>query len=337
MASKRWGTKYLTPGYEKLCISFINQSKHLHPISWFARSCDYNIDPVDVTLLIQSGITRIRVLLKTLSHWSGPVSMSLWGSEEECQLMLDKINVALKDRWNVGIHLVIRPSGDKDVISYYPINYLRNTAFFGSFTSHVLTIDADFVPMSGSYSRIKARLYPYTEPNKSQVAFVIPAFEFDKSSLDLLPATKEEVKRMYRNGILVQFSDRRCPQCHNPTDYKRLLQTQEMYSVSWKWPYEPYVVLPRDTMPLYDERFLARHLNKIIYSLELCGKGYEFAVLPDVFIIHVLHDRVDTVARNIRCMDDLGFITTLKLLELYKHVIDPEIIREIKDSKIVYA
>ena len=42
--------------------------------------------------------------------------------------------------------------------------------------------------------------------------------------------------------------------------------------VQYKWPYEPYVIVPR-SVPLYDERFIGYGFNKIshIYELHMAG------------------------------------------------------------------
>ena len=53
--------------------------------------------------------------------------------------------------------------------------------------------------------------------------------------------------------------------------------------------YEPYIVVPRNTTAMYDERFTGYGMNKVSHIYELDARGFKFVVLPDVFIISPQH------------------------------------------------
>ncbi|KAK9744084.1 hypothetical protein QE152_g8045 [Popillia japonica] len=60
------------------------------------------------------------------------------------------------------------------------------------------------------------------------------------------------------------------------------------FCVKWKPDFEPYVVVTSNVTK-YDTRFIGFGWNKVSHIMELKAQGYEFIVLPDVFIIHKAH------------------------------------------------
>lgn len=85
-----------------------------------------------------------------------------------------------------------------------------------------------------------------------------------------------------------------------------LLESSESHKLTnyWKWysadsayrvvgfsdKYEPYLLLFRhDELPSFDERFTGYGMNKISFINELFASGYQFLVLPDVWITHLPH------------------------------------------------
>ncbi|CAH1778798.1 unnamed protein product [Owenia fusiformis] len=316
LQEKRWTAHSITVQFGRDCEDFVEQSKIEHPVQWFARDCDYELEDKDVTILLHSGISKLKVLLKTLKHWRGPASVALWGSEADCQTMLRALGDSLGARSNVGIHLVLM----KDKNLYYPTNYVRNTAFFGSFSSHVWMVDVDFVPMPGCYPLIKHAISNTQHfPRTAKLALVVPAFEYDEiPKLVPFPANKADATKLYREHYIYRFSGKRCGNCHIATDYEKWMETSTPYEVEFGWPYEPYVVIASDRMPLYDERLLARHLNKVMFNIEIFAKRYKFFVLPDVFLVHELHPRVHTDDHNMRCMDRIGMFIKDHLLTEHK-------------------
>ncbi|GJQ75251.1 hypothetical protein Trydic_g9850 [Trypoxylus dichotomus] len=58
--------------------------------------------------------------------------------------------------------------------------------------------------------------------------------------------------------------------------------------VKWKMNFEPYVVV-MSNVTKFDERFIGFGWNKVSHIMELEAQGYEFIVLPDVFVVHKPH------------------------------------------------
>lgn len=59
--------------------------------------------------------------------------------------------------------------------------------------------------------------------------------------------------------------------------------------VQWEPDYEPYVVVRKNIVPEYDNRFVGFGWNKVSHIMELEAQGYSFIVLPNAFIIHMPH------------------------------------------------
>lgn len=55
--------------------------------------------------------------------------------------------------------------------------------------------------------------------------------------------------------------------------------------------YEPYLLLHRDHLPWYDERFRGYGWDKVVHTFHLANLGLEFVVHPTAFLVHVPHAR----------------------------------------------
>ncbi|VDN29110.1 unnamed protein product [Gongylonema pulchrum] len=75
--------------------------------------------------------------------------------------------------------------------------------------------------------------------------------------------------------------------------------TVRIPQVTWRTDYEPFVVVPRNGLPSYDQRFVGFGWNRVSHVMSLNSAGsalnvpncfwFEFVVLPDVFIVHQPH------------------------------------------------
>ncbi|VDO92043.1 unnamed protein product [Soboliphyme baturini] len=76
---------------------------------------------------------------------------------------------------------------------------------------------------------------------------------------------------------------------HLATDYDRWRNATSPYRVVyWSMDFEPYIAVRSDVVR-YDTRFLGYGWNKVSHIMELDSIGYEFIVLPNVFIVHFPH------------------------------------------------
>lgn len=62
-----------------------------------------------------------------------------------------------------------------------------------------------------------------------------------------------------------------------------------MYTVDYVEGFEPYVVAEKSSVPAYDERFRGYGMNKISHLYEMAKKGFEFVVVPNVFVVAAQH------------------------------------------------
>lgn len=244
---------------------------------------DFDIEQVDsdVTLVAHSSMDRLQLVEALLKHWEGPVSLSLYLSDTEAQqfLRFSSRSHVFEKRKNVGVHLVYK-DGD-----FYPVNYLRNVALQQAKTKFVFLTDIDFLPLPGLYEKLKRKAVTY---NMKQKAIVIPAFETFQYKLDF-PNSKSKLLELLDSGIISTFRYSVWPEGHRATNFHRWRSATKDYKIKWEKDFEPYVLLERENMPLYDPRFIGFGWNKVSHIMHLHALKYEFIVAADAFIVHMPH------------------------------------------------
>jgi hypothetical protein len=76
---------------------------------------------------------------------------------------------------------------------------------------------------------------------------------------------------------------------HAATDYSNWRQASAPYEVPFAFPYEPYVVVRRATVPRYDTRYVGYGNDKVQHAISMGKAGFKFKVVPEAFVIHVDH------------------------------------------------
>ena len=154
-------------------------------------SCPLEMDPVDlrVTLVMQSTADRLWILRRTCQRWTDPISLVLFLDSEEQASAAD---ATLAENGVCPQLTIVRHMMDSNLEEngkdMYPVNRLRNLALDTVQTSHVLTIDIDFVPSESLAAKIKAALTARNKareetidglvlPPEESEAIVVPAFE----------------------------------------------------------------------------------------------------------------------------------------------------------------
>lgn len=238
---------------------------------------------VDVTLVATLSMDRLQMLEQLLTHWDGPVSLSLYLSDAEAQQFLAYTHTSevISSRSNVAYHIVYKEG------SFYPVNFLRNVAISRVWTSYVFLTDIDFLPMFGLYAYLTRTLNALSPRDAHKKAWVVPAFETQRYRLSF-PHSKAELLNRLDMGELFTFRYHVWTKGHAPTNFARWRTATTPYKVQWEEDFEPYVVVRRD-VPEYDTRFVGFGWNKVSHIMELHVLGYEFVVLPNAFIIHTPH------------------------------------------------
>lgn len=79
------------------------------------------------------------------------------------------------------------------------------------------------------------------------------------------------------------------PAGHEPTDYRRWAAATAPYRVRYAELYEPYIVVRKDAVPRYDERFVGYGMNKIAHIMACHARGLAFQVVPSLFVAAPTH------------------------------------------------
>ena len=53
--------------------------------------------------------------------------------------------------------------------------------------------------------------------------------------------------------------------------------------------YEPYVLVSKDLVPWYDERFTGYLEDKVVHIQTMVSMGFSFVVHPEAFVVHYPH------------------------------------------------
>lgn len=244
---------------------------------------EYSYQPVanDVTLVTHSSMDRLQIIETLLTHWEGPVSIALYASDAEAQQFIRyaQKSQVLKKRTNMALHLVYKDG------EFYPVNHLRNVALEQAQTPYVFLSDIDFLPVPGLYEKLKKTA---AETKMSRKAIVVPAFETFHYKLSF-PKSKEELIPALDDGSVTTFRKSVWPKGHLPTDFEKWRISNANYKIKWQPDFEPYIMVEKKSVPLYDERFIGFGWNKVSHIMTLFAMHYEFYVAANVFIVHMPH------------------------------------------------
>ncbi|CAL4062930.1 unnamed protein product [Meganyctiphanes norvegica] len=239
-------------------------------------------DGYDITLVATLSMDRLQMVEQLLTHWEGPVSLSLYMSDAEAQqfLFYTQSSEIINTRKNVAYHIVYKEG------NFYPVNFLRNVGIHHISTPYVFLTDIDFVPMMGLYSYMRKTL-TNVHSDDSKKAWIVPAFETQRYKLSS-PRSKAELLNMLDMGELFTFRYHEWTKGHAPTNFGKWRTATTPYKVQWEQDFEPYILVRKD-IPEYDTRFVGFGWNKVSHTMELHVMGYEFVVLPNAFIVHMPH------------------------------------------------
>ena len=87
--------------------------------------------------------------------------------------------------------------------------------------------------------------------------------------------------------LLQPFHYELCWKCHNHTKYSEWREEgDDMYSVKWMDPWEPFYISLDPISPYYDERFQQYGFNRISQVCEMHIAGFNWQVLRSAFLMH---------------------------------------------------
>ena len=265
---------------KKMCQILKRESEQIFRTHLFYYGRKYKpIDEYETTLVTQLSLDRLDKFHLLINHWDGPISITMYGTDTQAWNLTQFISENGINRINMAIHIVYEQG------KFYPVNHLRNIALNAVSTPYVFLNDGDFLPSFGLFSYLK-KANKVLMTGSEKRALVIPAFNGEEGFT--YPKDKADLQEMLQEGSVRMFCVWCAHQTHGPTNYSVWEKTSFPYRVEWAFHFEPYVVVRSDVVR-YDQRFVGYGWNKVSQLTEMKAQGYEFVVLPDVFIIHSPH------------------------------------------------
>lgn len=260
----------------------------------------------EVTIVTQCSVDRLPQLREMALAWDGILSVAIHAPSGAAQArhvlasLHAEVEAASHCRLDVTFVTEACEGVAPEVAALYPINRLRNAALDAAETQRVFLLDVDFVPSAGLHRFLCSESLLAS----SQEALVVPAYELLRDGA-ALPRERASMAALARSGGAQGFHTSHFPAGHAPTDFARwedaaLAGGEPLtpYPVSYKRHFEPYVVMRRDCVPRYDERFRGYGLNKICHLRHVDALGVRFAVATAGFVVARPHGKSDSWQRT---------------------------------------
>ena len=142
-----------------------------------------------VTLVLQTTVDRVYILEETCERWDGPMVIVLYLSsaslssktnslENKGKKIVDEAEEMSRITGFCPNAVILSHVSDE---GYYPVNVLRNIGLDAVVTTHVMILDADFIPSKDLYKIISTAITighdRNEKSNNERNAIVVPAFE----------------------------------------------------------------------------------------------------------------------------------------------------------------
>lgn len=249
----------------------------------------------DVAVAVATHTTsnNLQNLVQLNERWQGQISISVLTQSHDAEYALYliwRLHECHEDiQRKVIFHLVFPVWSHKDIINttpheihcdkklsmkahyenfeigelQYPHNILRNLALKTVTTSFVLVMDIDLLPSANLSSSFQTDIIN-SKIASNQTAYVVPVFETGEG--DNIPSTKED---LLTDRNIQPFYINVCPKCQNQTNYKKWKylrksdKLQLAFELQWKYPFEPFFIASKSSLPLYQERFKQYGFNRV--------------------------------------------------------------------------
>lgn len=124
---------------------------------------------------------------------------------------------------------------------------------------------------------------------------MVEAGRLDLDKEDIVAMTRGDGRHpRIRRSDARPFHVRNFPYGHHMTDFERWYAATEPYTVPYEYSAEPYVMV-KPPVPWFDESFVAYGQNKVAWLHELAAAGFQYTVVPGVFIFHA---HIESAARG---------------------------------------
>lgn len=191
-------------------------------------------------------------------------------------------------------------------LGLYPFNAVRNRALMMATTKAIILLDVDFLP-SRSFSQMyqsKPDVFNalMKKLNQQKTAIILPAFETKRSGADgrmlakrIARGGKDSVIEAFKNEAIRGFQLDKYPAGHSPTQFDSWVEATKPYLVEYQKGFEPYIMIHRQYVPWYDERFRGYGRDKIVHLTHIADQlKIKLEVHDAGFVIHSPHMKAST-------------------------------------------
>mmetsp|Transcript_16225 Transcript_16225/g.48603 ORF Transcript_16225/g.48603 Transcript_16225/m.48603 type:complete len:489 (+) Transcript_16225:2030-3496(+) len=266
----------------------------------------------DITIVSQLSLDRLEVLGHQCTAWGGVTSAAVYlpllvehtpqqqaASLAAARATLTDFHAATEAAGGCRLDLVLAAEHLREAMLFaYPYNALRNTALLRAATDAVLLLDVDFSPSASLHERLTASSPALlTDLSRYRHAIVLPAFETGPDltleeghavAAAAVTGSKANLLKMFRSRQIIQFAEF-YPAGHKPTKYATWFNASAPYPVRYKMGYEPYILVARTQVPLYDERFRGYGFDKVMHIWQMHTQWFQFMTHPSAFVVHRPH------------------------------------------------
>jgi hypothetical protein len=98
--------------------------------------------------------------------------------------------------------------------------------------------------------------------------------------------TKPQLRDLTSSGDIISFASATYEAGHACDQPALFLSSAAPYSTRYQFGCEPYTVVPRRGIHLYDERFVGYGKDRVSWNYEMAARRVSLIVVPDVFLVH---------------------------------------------------
>jgi len=251
-----------------------------------------------VGVVTQLSMDRLPMLKAMICSWDGYISAAVYITDEEKDLpKLKELFYHAENDMSTALDLHLLYSSEKGD-SYYPINNLRNLALTEVRSKYVFLLDIDFTISAALDVEVTTQMQEML--NSGRKALVVPALEpigcYGRAGEDLTPS---DINICMKQGTVTAFHTGHFAAGHSATDLDRWVKATSPYQVQYQHCYEPYIIMRKDQVPRYDERFRGYGMNKISHLMQV-STITDFHVLPNAYVMSIRHEKSEDWKKTFR-------------------------------------
>jgi hypothetical protein len=267
-------------------------------------------DDVSYTLVTQFSHDRLWMMEQHCERWGPhPISIAVLTNKTVSSIREELTAMGCLSEQYISVQTLSLQDSSSEQLQDYPVNVLRNMAFYNVQTSHVAYADVDFWESTDLHTNLMRDHVRHALAQDPKAALVLPAFmmrrqcrehrECPERNTPIMPHDQNDLFDLFRHKNATQF-DPSNRGGHGSTRYRDWMEQSETellpISCVLSNRYEPYLVVRycRD-LPPFQTAFSGYGKNKMTWVMQLVRSGYAFWQLGESFLVHYPH--LDSSAR----------------------------------------